>query len=355
MARKAKDINIYFIAEKAGTSAGTVSRVINRRSGVGEATRKKITDLLQQYNFMPNYPSLKTPKVAVIYPWASLSEYFRRIMEGIYSYSIPNKLTTSIIIAHAGIKESLLESLREHQCTAAIALLPEHYYKELDIIAETDIPIVAIDSSPMNKKIGFINNDSYSGVSEAVRHLVDLGHKKIGYITYNYMSMDQIQRLKGFENTLNALGVSLDPACIARPGNNGKPDMGDNSGKASYMPSRIRGETGYNAMRQLLNQAPHITAVVAADDAMALGAIAAIAEVGLRIPEDISVIGFDNYPETKFWQPPLTTVNHPVEKAGYMAIEAIHQGLSNPLTRMLPQEILSTNLVIRKSTGLAKT
>lgn len=340
MARKPQDMNIGVIAARAGVSLSTVSRVINRRAGVGEATRKVINDLLQQYDFTPNYPAMKTVKIAVIIPFFDLTEYYRKALNGIYRYAQGNGLTVNIVIAESYLQESLLEVIREQQCSGVIALIPESYREELLKLSTTELPTIVIDTTEENEKIGFIDNDSYFGSCMATGHLLNLGHRRIGYLTYKHNNLNHLQRLKGYENTLKSAGVEAVAEWIVKY-----------SAAARNDP---RGKSGYNAMKTLLNQAPELTAVMVVDDQMAQGAMTAIHEAGLRIPEDISVVGFDNYIETEFWYPPLTTVDHPLEKAGYMAIEAIHAGLTNPGQWTPPREILPTCLVIRKSTGPAK-
>ena len=230
-------------------------------------------------------------------------------MKGIYSYAHTNGLMVNIIIAQSHRKESLLEAVRDQQCSAVIAMLTENYRNELEGMGDTDLPIVVIDSVVHDPKIGFIDNNSYSGSCEAAKHLIDLGHKRIGYITYSQPSLNQIQRFKGAENTLKSNGIDL---------------AADNVIQLEMdQTTLVRGENGYVAMKKLLERNRNLTAVMAVDDSMALGVLAAIHEAGLRVPEDISVVGFDNHAETQFWHPALTTVEHPVGKAGEMAIEAI--------------------------------
>lgn len=337
MARKAQELNIFRIAEEAGVSVATVSRVANRRNGVGEATRKRIYDLMTKYNFTPNYTPSCPLRIAVIYPWTDLTDYFRKAMKGIYDYAEKNDLIINIISAQSHRKESLLEIIRNQQCSGVVALFTENYRKAFESLIETDLPTIIIDSVSDDKKIGFIDNDSYSGSCAAAKHLIDLGHRNVGYLTYGNPSLNQLQRFKGAENTFKAHNIMINQVLTNIP------------------ESLVRGEIGYSVMQTLLRQSPNITAVMTVDDSMALGAMAAIHDAGLRIPEDISVIGFDNYAETAFWYPGLTTVDHPIEKAGYMAIEAIHAGLKNPTDWVPLREILPTSLVIRKSTGPALT
>ena len=339
MARKHQDISIYRIAEEAGVSVTTVSRVINRRTGIAEATRTKVNELLQRYNFKPVYPPMRTVKIAVVTPETDFSDYFRKAMKGIYSYARQHRLMTNIILTESYHSESLLEAVRDQQCSGVVALLPEAYRKELEAFGSTDLPVVAVDSVFDDTRIGFIDNDSYSGSAEATRYLLGLGHRRIGYLLHGTSTLNHLQRFKGYENTMTAAGIKVEKNWVV----NVQPPPVD-------APDITR---GLSAMRRLLDQAPEITAVMAVDDSLALGAMAAIHERGRRIPDDISIVGFDNYPETRLWHPPLTTVEHPIEKAGNLAIEAIHAGLLHPQDWQPPREILPTSLVIRKSTGPA--
>lgn len=335
--RKRQKVTIYSIAREAGVSVPTVSRVINRKAGITEETRNKVNGLLKRYNFRPSYPAMRTVKIAVVYPWADLSNYFRKAMKGIYDYAHANGLMVNIIIAQSHRKESLLEAVRDQQCSGVIAMLTETYRREIEGIGNTDLPVVVIDAVVHDQTIGFIDNNSYSGASEAAKHLIDLGHRKIGYITYSQPSLNQIQRFKGAENMLKSYGIELSADSVIQL----------EMKQATMAP----GENGYNAMKKLLDRNSNITAVMAVDDSMALGALAAIHDAGLRVPEDISLVGFDNHAETQYWHPPLTTVEHPVGKAGEMAIKAIHAGLKLPASTWTPpREILPTSLVVRKST-----
>lgn len=341
MARKPQEINISFIAKQAGVSPGTVSRVINRKNGVGEATRDKVMTLLDQYNFHPNYTAPKSLKIAVLVPYFDLTAYFRRSLNEIYKYAQHNKLIINVIVAESFAQESLLQIVREYESSGVIAFISGSYQRELYDIAETELPVVAIDTVLEGGNIGYITNDSYSGACSATRHLIELKHKKIGYISTGATAFDPVQRLKGFENTMKTSGIEINPDWIY------KANSDDNN--------RIREKVGYECTLDLLKKSPELTAIMLESDLMAPGVLKAIHEIGLKIPEDISILGFDNYPESAYWYPALTTVNHPLEKESLMAIECIHKYLCDPTEKWQPaREILPTELVVRESTGPAK-
>jgi len=339
MSRRRREINIYKIAEEAGVSASTVSRVINNRTGVNEKTRISITELFKKYGFTPDYPRQRPPKIAFVSPWEDLTEYFRKAFQGIYRYCQKNGIDTNILIRSGHNNHSLLEQLRDQQCSGAIVMLAENLQKEHLELSDSGMPVIFLDHPVNLASIGYIDHDAYSGSCAATQHLIELGHKSIGYLTFPKPSINQVQRFKGYENTMIEAGLPINPRWIATP-----PAFNKAEG-------HIRGLPGFRAMTQLLQDAPELTAIMAVDDNMAFGAMTAISRSGRRIPEDISVVGFDNYAETEMWFTALTTVNHPIAEAGFLAAKAIDQALRHPGTDPLIREILPTKLIIRQSTG----
>eukprot|EP00831_Metopus_contortus_P012207 TRINITY_DN148_c0_g2_i2.p1 TRINITY_DN148_c0_g2~~TRINITY_DN148_c0_g2_i2.p1 ORF type:complete len:309 (-),score=58.22 TRINITY_DN148_c0_g2_i2:517-1338(-) len=209
--------------------------------------------------------------------------------------------------------------------------------EELDEVASTELPVISLDYSTANARIGAIDNDSYAGSCLGAQHLIDLGHRKIAYITYDKMSLNQIQRFKGYQDTLAKNHIEFDENLVVRM----KKADAALVDSPEYFPvpwedasgelfRKMRGWGGCIAMKLMLRRQTEFTAVMTADDCMALGAMSVLHENGVRIPEDISVVGFDNYAETVFWTPPLTTINHSIETAGYMAIKSMHEAIKKP-------------------------
>ncbi len=344
MSRRVRAVNICKIAEEAGVSPATVSRVIHRRVGVGEETRRRVEELLRQYDFTPDFPAMRSRRLAVILPYPNFIDYFRLALDGIYAAARAAGLEVGIVIAGDGAAgggrgSSLLERIRDQQYAGVIAILAERYREELRSLAETELPVVALDERTDLPQVGYIDNDSFGGAAEAARHLLELGHRKIGFLQRPSPWLNQRQRLDGFSQVLAGYGIPLEPHRVVQ-----LPAEPEN---------RVRGMVGLRNMRRLLEQAPEVTAVMCVDDEVALGALTAIHERGLKIPQHISVIGFDNYPETEVWYPALTTVEHPVARIGALAVERIREGLKHPANWVPPCEVLPTRLVIRNSTGPA--
>ena len=339
MARRKQEINIFRIAEEAGVSIATVSRVMNHRTGVSETTRARINTLLREYEFKPDYPAVRSPKIVFLTPFDDLVNYLRLAMKGVCRYARTHDMEVGLLARNTNPRATLLQQIRDQQCSGVIVMMTEFFDDEHLELGNSGLPVVFLDSSINVANAGFIDNDSYSGSCAATRHLLELGHRKIGYVRYRHPGLNHIQRFNGYKHTMAEAGITPDPSWIGIP--------------PSKERAVISSISGLNAMRSLLERAPEITAVMAVDDEMALGAMTAIHQSGRKIPDDISVIGFDNYPETEAWYPPLTTIHHPIEEAGYMAATAIGDALKSHGAWTPPREVLPTRLIVRDSTGPA--
>jgi len=339
MPRKRQSVSITKIAEEAGVSVATVSRVMNRRIGVTEEVRGRIEQILRKYDFKANYPSPRAARIAVLLPYKTFDSYVRQILSGIYEYTEAHGLNISIIVQENNSRETILAQIRDLQCAGVIVSVPDTQEAEYCELLGSELPVVFMDTTVASPGAGYIDNDSYSGACEAAAYLLAQGHRRIGFLQHFKPSQNQILRYKGYRDTLEKAGIKVKDTWLARE-----------SREDVFL---TRGEAGMATMGRLLEQAPEITAVMAVDDNIALGAMTAIHLQGRRIPEDISVIGFDNYPETRSCYPPLTTVDHPIEKAAARAAAAIDQAIHSPGGWTPPREVLATSLVVRASTGPA--
>lgn len=336
MGRKPKDINITMIAKEAGLSVSTVSRAMNHRANVSESARRKIDALMRKYNFTPTPASPHEKKIALLAGGNQFNDYVAEVFNGIYKYTEANALETTLIFRKNRSSRNLLEQIRDQQCSGVVVILPAEFSDSLDLLAECELPVVLIDEAVYRDGIGFIDHDSCSGSRDALKYLLELGHRNIGYIEACTPTLNHIQRYKAYENTMNEAGLDL------------RPDW-----RIKVDPSRHIFAGGQAAMQELLTRAPELSAVMTTNDMIAIGAMHGAIEMGRRIPEDISIIGFDNYKHTEFLNPSLTTVNHPIEEAGFLAAKSIDECLKNPRTakQQLPHEILPTRLIIRQSTA----
>lgn len=336
MARKSGPVSIYSIAKELGISPSAVSRAVNNRAGVSEETRRNVMALLRKYNFKTNYPQQRKPKIAVVSLRTQISQYIAAVTSGIRDYMGENSLTLcSIFHDSRNETESLLSVLRDQQCSGAILLNADDFQLEFDELNSSGLPVMLVDLPSQYPNIGFIDNDSYSGSRAAAQHLLSLGHRRIGYLA-GKESLNHHQRFRGYRDAMHEAGVEIPDHWIQeRDSANLKTDI----------------HHGEKMLSLLLAAAPELTAVMAANDNFALGAIHAAQERGLRVPDDLSIVGFDDYSFSAFLNPPLTTVLHPAEEAGRLAALAIDRFLKTGGREPLLREVLPTELVIRGSTA----
>ncbi|MBO4513251.1 MAG: LacI family DNA-binding transcriptional regulator [Victivallales bacterium] len=338
MARKVGKVSIFTIAAELGISAATVSRVLNNRTGVGEATRCAVLGLAKKYNFRLNYPQQHQPIIAtVISSESRISNYQSKILAGIFNYFANHPYRVNTIVANpAQPAPSILETVREQQCSGVIIVQPNHFASHLPGLAASGLPIMEIDDRSELPGIGFIDNDSYSGSVELTEHLLSLGHRKIAFLMRWSSDLNHIQRLNGYRDTLLRNGVKpLEEWVVTYD----EIVQGSLSNVARIM---------FDIQRR---QAPDVTAIVGVNDELAIAVMHEALKRGIRIPEQLSIAGFDDHPFCEFVTPELTTVEHPTFEAGFQAAQAIAEYIFSCGTTPLPRKVLPTHLVVRASTA----
>ncbi len=334
MGRKASDISIFTIAAELGISPATVSRVINNKTGVSETTRMRVMEVLRKNNFKPNYPQQQKTKIAVIISGTHGIDYYSaQILTGIYEYLHENDIIAATLTCNTD--ESLLKIVREQQCSGIIILLPEYFRAQMPELEKSKLPIMLIDSQSSSPQIGFIDNDAYSAGMTITNHLIELGHRKIGFITRWEENLNHIQRYEGYRKAMQEAGIEILPSWLKTWTQN------DNCNGC---------ESGQKLFREIMTANPDLTALIAVNEELALGAMNEALRTGFKIPEDISIAGFDSSSYSAYITPSLTTISHPRKEAGKKAAEAIVVYLQSKRSGLL-REILPTYLIPGESTG----
>lgn len=335
MARRKKTINIRLVAEEAGVSLATVSRVINNRTDVSEAMRKKVAAVVEKFNFAPTKGSERRLNIGVIVVMDSslVNEYISQVLDGVADYSDGGLIDVTVIFYRVESEgKSLLQLIRERRCDAVVLFPPERVTDQLPQLVEAEIPVMLINGKKSAPKMGFLNNESYGGAVKAMEYLEACGHRNIGFLCNALEnSENHQQRLQGYLDVMARLNSARKAAWIV-----------------PHQPTPETAEAGYNQCMQLLLTSPEVTAVFCTNDEMAVGAIKACWDSGLRVPEDISVIGFDDIPYCRYLHPALTTVKQPLIEFGYRAVKYLDEFLKNQLPE-LPGEMLDTKLIVRES------
>ena len=332
-----RSVNLEDIARLAGVSRSTVSRVINNYPHVHPETRRKVLEVVDREHFHPNLAARtlvtqRTRVLGFVTP-QRLTEvfedpYFHVVIQGVSSTANQHDYSVMLWVGE-GIEEQKLYQRTRHSrlidgLIVASVLEGDPLVMQL---ADDNFPCVLIGRPPC-EGLNSVDVDNCLGARVAVEHLVHLGYQRIGTITGRRdMSAGQ-ERLEGYESALRAANRPINPAWIV---------TGDFSERS-----------GYVGMKVLLNQ--HVDAVFCAGDLMAMGAMRAIHEQGLRIPDDVALVGFDDLPLAAAVNPPLTTIRQPIQQLGSAATEALINLLEGDLSTPY-RAVLPTELIVRASCG----
>lgn len=327
-------VSIKDIAKVANVSFSTVSRALADSPRVKPETRERIRKLAAEMGYTPSAAarSLVTQRTKAIGVVATtMTDVFQaEVVQAIEETAIGRD--HSVILTQSGFaseREMIeIQALRERRVDGIILISVRAGGVYAAVLQGTGIPLVFINARQTDYGHS-VRVDSLGGSLAAVQHLLDLGHKRIAYITGPDEDWDNIERQAGYQQSLESRGLTVDPALIVK---------GDS-----------RPERGIRAMQQLLSLRRPPTAVFCYNDVTALGAIRAVHSAGLRIPENVSIVGFDDIDLAPFFEPPLTTVAQPIKQLGEKAVEAIlaHiDGKNGTVDCLLPG-----TLVVRSSTA----
>jgi DNA-binding LacI/PurR family transcriptional regulator len=320
-------VTIAEIAQAAGVSVPTVSKVVNGRSDVAPATRARVEELLQQRGYRRRVSRLRSGVLDVVFneldsPWAM------EIIRGVESAARAEDLAV-VVSALAGpgaIGRSWVDDLAARRSAGVIIVFSELSREQVERLRARSIPFVVVDPvGETAEDVPWVGATNWSGGLAATRHLVELGHRRIGMIGGPPGILCSRARIDGYRAALDEAGVPVDPALV---------EHGD-----------FHVEGGYAAGRRLLEHPDRPSAIFAGSDLQAFGLYEAARVLGLRVPDELSVVGFDDLPMARWAWPPLTTMRQPLFE---MAARATRLVLGDgPDTRVE----LSTSLVVRESTA----
>lgn len=321
------------VAKKTGYSLATVSKVLNDRPGVSEKTASTILNQLQRsgYHRRIGTESRKHRNVEIVFQTFD-SMWSLEVLQGALDYTSSHDL--SITVTESGDRRhpdsSWISGLSDRQPLGVVLIFSDLTKTEKDTLHLLNIPYVIFDpSGDPTRNSHSISADNWTGGVIATRYLLALGHTKIGIITGPLEMMCSTARLDGFSAALKGHGITENPDWIAE---------GDFT---------MRG--GYNqAMRLLRNNSNRPTAIFAGSDLQAMGVYEAARQLRIRIPDDLSVIGFDNIQTSAYMNPPLTTVEQPIRRMGAMAVNMIFNAKAN--NQLHQRIIMPTTLIKRQST-----
>lgn len=329
-------VTIREVADAAGVSIATVSRVLNNKPHpVGEVTRQRILTLAEEMGYRPNVAarSLRTERSATI---GIITDNLDSPHTTTMIRGIQDRVKTAgyicVVISADWNPEAELEAIHDLAARSIDGIIfAETWHRSAnEILALSNKPFVFVHRQFGSEHPYSVRPDEVHGGRVAAAHLAGLGHRRIGYINGPEEFYASAERLQGYCQVLTENGIAYDPALIAR---------GD-----------WQVESGYAAMMQLLEAQPRLTALFAGNDLMAAGAMYAIADQGLRVPQDVAVVGYDNREIARYFRPSMTTVVLPLYEMGLASGQMLLD-----LMRGVPapeQEVkIRGRLIIRESCG----
>ena len=311
------------VAERAGVSVTVVSRVINNKGYVSKEKRERVEKVIKELGYTPNLIArgLKTneTKQLMFYAPDITNPFYMEVYQGMEDYAMMQGYTIVVSrhFSDAVIRQRRFDGLIMYNVST----------DKQDKIRELGIPVVVTDYNQAKLSIPSVGIDMREGARKAVSYLVSCGHRDIGFVTNSENRLDQ--RYLGYVDELQNCNIEFDEEKIEIQ------KLGD----SMY-------EQGYNAGVNILNKEMNITSLFVFNDAMAIGLMAALNERGVRVPEDISVIGFDNILVSRYTIPPLTTIHIPKYEQGWESTKM----LINMIKGKTVEEVtLHTSLVERDS------
>jgi LacI family transcriptional regulator len=333
-------VTIKDVARRAGVSAMTVSRVINGSARVHPETKRRVEDSIAELGYVPSRLARglirqKTGTLALIVPDVA-NPFFTLIVRG--AEDVARRAGYRMILcdtrADLAIEREVIEEMIAHRVEGiAIAPVSDRSRPHLERLRSFGIHFVLVDRTVEGVEQDVVHGDNTAGARRLVRHLLDLGHRRIGFIVESDEVSTARDRHQGYREALQDAGLEFDPALIAR---------------APAVP-----EGGLQAMRRLLELDDPPTAVFAVNNLVALGAIEAVRALGLEVPDDVALVCFDDIEHASRLYPFLTVMAQPAETLGTIGTQLLLDRIEGRATDQARVVVLPAQFLLRRSSGAA--
>ncbi len=326
------------IARLASVSRSTVSRVVNDDPNVNAATRERVLAVVRELNFHPNVAARslaagRTRILGLVIPMGVnvlfADPYFPLFIQGVSAASNAHDHSVMLWIGEPEYERRTIRQILYNGLIEGV-IVASHLLDDpvVEALTKSDLPFVLNGRHPNADNLSYVDVDNRNSAREMVEYLFRQGYERVATITGPKKMIAGLDRLEGYLAALRGRGITYDPELIVES------DFTEAGGEA--------------AAKRLLAFKPD--AIFAASDSMAVGALRALRDANVRVPEDVAVAGFDDMPFAARTDPPLTTVRQPVQQSGYAAAETLIDLIERPDSR--PHRIiLPSELVIRESCG----
>ncbi|MFM6992308.1 MAG: LacI family DNA-binding transcriptional regulator [Rhodoferax sp.] len=330
-------VTLDMVAKLAGVSPSTVSRILNGTAVVSEAKRQAVVEATKALGFVPNplargLAGGRTFSIGVV-TQAIDSPFYGAALRGIEDELDPLGYSPLFMSAHWNptAEARCLELLHARRVDGIVVLMPRLSDAALLASAQS-LPVVVTGRALRGERLYSLSFDNFTGAFRATEHLLGLGHTQIAFITGDEEHPDASERHRGYRAALDAAGVAYNPDLV--------------------VPGMYHEVSGLEAVKRLLAQGKPFTAIFAANDQMAAGAALGLFQHGLRVPQDVSLVGFDDLPNSVYATPPLSTIHQPAYELGRLTAASILQLIAGEQpTAQLP----SPELLVRASSAPLRT
>ncbi len=302
------------VAERAKVSISTVSRVLNDTCNVRADKRERVLEAAAELGYTPNpaaqsLHSRQTGAIGILLPYVS-GDFYAELLNGIDSAAQEDGRMLLISSSHNSSDE--LEAALKgmyRRVDGILVMAPVLTVESVLDRAPSGIPLVFLNTRSEGKRVPTISFDNFGGMRQMAEHLIASGHSKIGFITGPRDAYDAQERFRGFLEALRVSGIPVNEDLIFE--------------------GEFTQQAGYDGTKYLLGLPEPPSAIMTSNDDAAVGALSAIRDAGLRIPEDVSLTGFDNIPSSAFTFPPLTTVHVPIRELGRRSVKLLEAVIAN--------------------------
>jgi LacI family transcriptional regulator len=325
------------VARLAGVSTMTVSRVVNNSGYTSQVARGRVERAIAELGYVPNavarhLRSNRTKTIALVLSDIT-NPFFTTIARGVEDVAGPRGF--GVMFCNTDESESeerdYLQMLIQRQVDGVLLVPASKSLEPLRLLRAQQVPVVVLDRRVASRVVDQVRTDSVLGAYTLVRHLVDLGHRRIAILTGKRAISTAVDRVAGYERALHEVGVALDSRLVRYGG----------FGLAG----------GYRMAQEVLAATPRPTAMFAANNFVGFGALRAIRDAGLRVPDDVSLVCFDDIPEEWVIDPFFTVMDQPAYEMGRQAAELLFERLDGRGSKQPRAIVLPGQLIVRRSTA----
>ncbi|MEN3772824.1 LacI family DNA-binding transcriptional regulator [Priestia megaterium] len=325
---------IYDVANEAGVSISTVSKVLNNTGSIAEKTRKRVRETMRELNYQPSVVASvkkRIQTIGLLIPNIA-NPFMAEIARGIENHVKKYGFSLMICSTDNNLKNEIeyISILKQKYVDGVIIATGLKENKAIKELLKAEIPVTLLSRDVASLAVDTVLVDDFLGGYQATEHLISLGHEKIAIITED-INFPTIQaRVEGYKKALEEAGLEYDENLVFS--NNTSVDEGNRS------------------TRELLTSTSSPTAIFASTEFLAIGAIQGARELAVKVPEELSIIGFDNTVLSTICDPPLTTIAQPIQEMSQKVVELLVAEIENP-KETKQRVVLSPRLVVRKSTS----